>query len=269
MTFVEYLALPGVNFSTLKHLRRSPRHYAYAVANQRPDTASLRLGRAVHAACLEPDRFALDYVVFTGARRAGKEWDAFELTHDGRTILKLDEYQRALAIRDAVRSHPLVAPYLVEGEAEKVLTWTDQTTGLALKARLDWLAPTAVVDLKTSRDATNPRKFAASAWDLGYYHQLAHYTAGTNAVTGWNLPAIVIAVEPSAPFDVAVFRLDEDALAIAGGQVDELLVLLAQCREANVWPGAHDAEITLGLPKWALPDVEDLDLEDPDWAAGA
>ncbi len=270
MKFSDYLAIDSTNWSSLKHLRQSPLAYKHALTHQRPDADMLRLGRAVHTAVFEPDRLPLDYVVFKGARRAGKEWDAFEEAHAGETILKVEQYERACAIRDAVRAHPLAAPYLASGQPEHVLTWTDQVSGVACKARLDWLStfPPAVVDLKTSRHATNQRLFASAAWDLGYHHQLAFYTRGALAVTGRLHPAVIIAVEPTAPFDVAVYRLDEDALATAAGQVDDLLRLLVECREANVWPGAHDGELVLGLPRWALPDFDDVDLADPDWMVG-
>lgn len=269
MTFAEYLALDGANWSTLKELRKSPLAYKHALEHQRKDTAALMLGRATHTAVFEPDRLALDYAVWKGDRRAGKEWESFKAAHEGETILKIDEYERACAIRDAVRGHHLVAPYLAVGKPEHVLRWTDEKSGLALKGRLDWLHPGVVVDLKTARHATNPRLFASAAWDLGYYHQLAMYTRGATAVTGQPHRAVIVAVEPVAPHDVALYGVDENALSSAGGQVDDLLKLLVECRASDSWPGAFDKPVPLGLPRWALPNIEDLDLSDPEWAIGA
>lgn len=266
MKFEDYLKLDAVNFSSLKHLRRSPKHYAHAVTNQRPDTASMRLGRAVHTATLEPDRFALDYVVWKDGDRRGKDWLAFKAAHDGETILKLDEYLRACAIRDAVRSHPLVAPYLVEGKAEHVLQWTDQRTGLACKARADWIAPGLVLDIKTARDAVDLRAFASTAWRMGYLHQLHFYTAGARAVTGREHEAVIVAVENAEPFDVVVYRLDEDALWLAGEEVNALLDTLVRCKESGVWPGTFELEQVLAAPRWAHKGEDDIGtLEDPSW----
>lgn len=276
MDFAAYQALDAVNFSTLKYMRVSPKHYQHALKSQRRDTPSLALGRAVHTAVLEPDRLLRDYVLWDGGRRAGKDWTAFEELHAGRTILKVDEYERACAIRDAVRSHPLVKPYLASGEAEKSLTWKDFGTGVSCKARLDWLGTDpedanalVVGDLKTSKHATNARLFASSAWDMGYYGQLAHYVNGARAVTGKNVRAVIFAVESTPPYDVALWRVEGDAFATAVAEVRTLLERLAECRATDRWPGRFEDEQQLAVPKWAVPNMDDVETVDPEWAEGA
>jgi hypothetical protein len=266
MDFAEYLAIDAVNWSTLKELRRSPKHYQHALRHQRKDTTAFKLGRAVHTAVFEPDRLLRDYVIWEGDRRAGKEWERFKELHWRSTILKVDEYERACAIRDAVRAHSLAAPILVGGQAEHALQWTDEKTGLPLKARLDMLGRLAVIDLKTSRHAIDARLFASAAWSLGYFHQLAFYTRGARAVTGKELPAVIIAVENAPPFDVCFYKVDEDDLWLAGEEVDKLLALLKTCRETDSWPGVGVAEQVLAAPRWAHKDVESMGtIADPSW----
>jgi hypothetical protein len=266
MTFAEYLAIDAVNWSTLKHLRVSPKHYQHALRTARADTSALRLGRAVHTACFEPDRMLRDYVLWDGGDRRGKDWLAFKEANAERTILKVEEYERACAIRDAVRAHRLVAPLLVDGQAEHALAWTDEKTGMACKARLDMLSPAAVVDLKTSRHAVDARLFASAAWSLGYFHQLAFYVRGARAVTGKEVPAVIIAVENAPPFDVLVYQVDEDDLWLAGEQIDELLAKLKECRETNQWPGVGEAAQVLTAPRWVHKDPQDMESSpNPQW----
>lgn len=276
ITFAEYLAIDAVNWSTLKHLRVSPLHYRHALTASCKDTGALKLGRAVHTAVFEPDRLLRDYVIWEGDRRAGKEWERFKELHWRSTILKVDEFERACSIRDAVRAHPLVKPYLASGEAEKSITWTDFGTGLPCKARLDWLGPDpedpaalVVGDLKTSRDATDARRFASAAWDMGYYGQLAHYVNGVRTLTGKNVRAVIFAVENAPPFDVALWRVDGDAFLTAVAAVRELLARLAECRATDSWPGRYGSEQLLAVPKWAVPSMDDVETVDPDWAEGA
>lgn len=276
LTLEEYEQLDGERWSHLKNLAVSPRHYEAARHRARPDTDALRLGRAGHTAVFEPDRLPLDYVVFDGDKvKSPKDWKAFKDVHRGRrSILDVDEYDRALHIRDAVRTHPLVAPLLAKGTPEVAIAWQDKKSGVACKARLDWLPEEpAVVDLKTSRMATDERAFAAAAFRLGYFGQVAHYANGLCSVLGrapLSLPCYLIAVENAEPYDAAVYRVSDDALYAASELRDELLAKLAECRAAQVWPGRHHAVLELDFPRWALPNAEDLDVGDePEWMKGA
>lgn len=265
-SFAAYEQIEAVNWSTLKHLRRSPLHYRHALTTESADTDALRLGRAVHTAVLEPDRFALEYAVWQGGRRAGAEWTAFQVAHEEQTILTLDQYQRACSIRDSVRSHPVAAPYLREGKAEQTIEWAHEKTKIRLKGRPDWISPTALVDLKTSRHAINYRLFATDVYRLGYHCQLAMYQAGIKATMGMELPPVLIAVEPEPPHDVAVYLLDEDAIYAGAEEVDELLQALRECQQTGSWRGRYSSAQDLSLPRWAFPDEEDGEaIEDPEW----
>jgi hypothetical protein len=274
----DYDSIRAVNWSTLKAMRTSPRHYKAAVDTERPDTDALRMGRATHTAVFEPDRMPLDYAVFAEnidkRTKTGKAvWQAFLDVNAGKTILSLAEYTNACRIRDAVRSHPLVKPLLEDGKAEQTLTWTDRTTGIPCKGRLDWAcfnaASPLVLDLKTSRYATDERAFASAAYRLGYFGQMAHYVDGVctiNGIAPLSIPAIVVAVESAPPYDVTVYELTEDALWAADEERKELLATLARCLEKDEWPGKHTSRVQLDMPAWSMPDVEDMDVGDePNW----
>jgi hypothetical protein len=60
----DYFAAPAVNASTLKHMGRSALHCKAQMtrSGDRPDTEAQKVGRLVHCAVLEPERFAADYV---------------------------------------------------------------------------------------------------------------------------------------------------------------------------------------------------------------
>jgi hypothetical protein len=262
VTRAAYEAIDAWNFSRIKHLRESPLRFHHRKDHHEDDSDALRLGRATHTAVFEPDRFPLEYIVWTGDRRAGKEWEAFRGAGGGRTILTESQYGRALGIRDAVRAHPLASVYLRRGEPEKTLTWTDDATGLACKARLDWLAGDlpCVVDLKTAR-TIEASAFGRSAARLGYHNQLAFYSAGAVANELLIEPrALIIAVEQEPPHEVAIFRLDGNALACGAEENAALLAKLKTCIDTNAWPGRYETEQDLALPHWLFGDDE----EDPE-----
>ena len=267
LSYEGYARLPGVNWSKLKWLLASPLKYKHGIENPIPeDSDAFRMGRAVHAAVFEPDKYLSMTAVWTGGRRFGKEWNAFEAEHAGRTILTEEQALNVLSIRDAVRSHPLVQPYLSEpGEAECMLTWEDAETGLPLKCRVDWLTRAHVIDLKTSRHAVSQRLFASQAYEYGYFHQLAFYQRGIKAARGEMPQAIIVAVEPARPHDIAVYRLAPTALYAVHEEISELLGQLRLCLTSGNWPGKFDTERELDLPRWAQPSIDDIETADPDW----
>ena len=258
--YATYRALPGVNWSTLKHMRVSPRHYRHARDNPRPDTAALSLGRMVHARVFEPIRFASDYVVWPAKnkRRFGKKWDAFKAEHPGKEIVTEADHDYAQRIGDALDAHPVAAPYIARGEAEKAFQWTDEATRLPCKCRVDFLSASvpATVDLKTAADIS-PYRFAGQVARLGYHGQGAFYSDGVAANGHGALPFVLIAVESSPPFDVIVYRLDEDSLYAGTEEYRELLTKVAACTKSGRWPGRFDTEQTLRLPAWVWGDDEE------------
>lgn len=262
MTFAEYQAIKAINWSALRNMRRSPKHYLHGLENTTEDTTRFALGRAVHTAVLEADRFPLDYVVYEGKRRAGKEWEGFEAANEGKTILKAGEYATVLAMRDAVLNHPTARKYLVAGQAEHTVQWVEKINGVELKckARPDYIAD-AIADLKTTKDA-GPGAFGRTSARFGYHCQLAWYRRGVRAALGRTLPIVLVAVEAEAPHDVAVYRVNDDALWAADEDINSLLAQVAACRAADHWPGVNETETDLQLPAWVFGDQESITDDD-------
>lgn len=263
--FGDYVKIDAVNWSTLSSMRKSPLHYRHVLDHGRLATKEMLGGRATHSAVFEPDRFPIEYAVFDGPVRRGAAWQAFKAANPGRGILKIDEYERALAIRDAVRAHPEAMAYLAKGHAEQTLTWVDPITGLACKGRIDFVSDSkpAVLDLKTSREILL-ELFARTVLRLGYHTQSAFYADGWKVSHGEELPSVIIAVESAAPYDVGVFRLDEDTVALGQEEYAGLLAKVSAHRALKTWPGQYPLEMPLRLPPWAFgdDDVSELGLED-------
>lgn len=255
-TFAEYQQIPGVNWSSLKHLMKSPLHYQHNLTQPPADTAAFMAGRLFHTAVLEPDRVPLDYAVFTGPRRAGADWEQFKAANAGRTIVKTEEYREALAMRDAVRAHKAASRILTGGVPERSITWDDPETGIMCKGRLDYLRPDGFVDLKRTANL-DERRFQNTAHDLAYHMQFAFYTRGLRAL-GMAEPKVwMVAVEGDEPHDVAPFAVDPGAIATGDEKVTELLALLADCTKRKRWPGRYPEETAWFLPGWAYTEADE------------
>ena len=88
MNFDEYRSIKAVNFSTLKLIRKSPKHYKWNIDHGSEDTTGRSLGRATHCLVLTPELFNEEFSIYDGKVRKGKLWDKFEAENQNKTILK-------------------------------------------------------------------------------------------------------------------------------------------------------------------------------------
>ena len=257
----QYDAHPGVRWSLLSHMRKSPAHYQHALTHTRAATSALNTGSALHALVFEPETYAERFTTYTASKTKGegarKAWDAFQEESQARglTILDTDEAQRAegMAAAARVKAGAYIAPS--KGRAEIPITWTDAETGLLCKARLDWLTiDRLLIDLKSTR-STEEHAFANQAWKLSYFHQQIFYSMGVAAATGCTLeevPFLFVAVESEPPYDVALFEPCEESRQAAHEDVKRLMTLLAECQRTGRYPGRYEEPCILKAPAYVL-----------------
>lgn len=250
----QYHAHPAVSKSVLDKIARSPLHArAYLDGQREEPTAAMQFGTALHACVLEPELFASQYAVFDGDRRTKDGRARYEaLQAAGTSIISAADYDAITAMTMAVRDHVVAGRLLQDGIAEASVFWPHPPTGLELKCRPDWWREDGiVVDLKTCEDAS-PAGFARSVANYRYQVQAAHYMSGTQAKR-----FIFIAIEKRAPYAVAVYELDADALELGHALRERDLQQFASCAEFDLWPGYPPEIMSLTLPKWAQQGVDE------------
>jgi exodeoxyribonuclease VIII len=263
--FGDYAATAGVNWSTLKHILRSPMHYRHALAHGVKETAAMRLGTAIHVAALEPQQFKLRYMVepdfgpLQSSKNRAKR-DEWRAENDGAIFIDQDEHDRIHAVADAVRMHPAARRLIEAIETEVPIQWTDAMTGVLCKGRIDGVGPVYIIDLKTAGNA-EPWAFQTSAARLLYHAQQAFYADGYKAATGETRGSALIAAETVAPFDVVVYELEDEPLGVGRDLYCRALERLVECEQSGKWPGVSEDLLPFRLPKWASPDDGD-DLSD-------
>jgi hypothetical protein len=247
-----------VSKSALDELDRSPAHYrAWVAGIEREPTPALRFGSALHMALLEPARFARTYAVLPdfGDLRSSKnreKRDAWLSDRPGCVALSADDESRILGMLESVMAHPAASRLILEGQSEVTLSWTDPLSGLRCKSRADYWVKSRrlAVDIKSTLDAS-PKQFARDTYNYRYHLQDALYRAGF-AECGEPIEFFVIlAVEKDAPYAVAVYTLDEDAVAKGYSAARQGIERLADCLKHDHWPSYSDGVETLSLPPWA------------------
>ena len=126
------------------------------------------------------------------------------------------------------------------------------THALRCKGRVDYYDPRGGVlaDLKTTRDASEDA-FSRSAWDYGYFRQLAFYAHALERLGFEVSEVLVIAAEKEPPYGVAVYAVEDQALRAGWRQVEDLVAVYARCEATGVWPCYCEDAQPLTLPAWA------------------
>lgn len=263
MSFEDYAAIDAINYSSLKHMMRSPLVYRWHKDHPQPPTPAMILGTATHRVLLEPERVG-DFAVWTGGRRQSKAWDAFCVENEGRFIVNEDERDAMVGMAVAVRKNVVAARYLSGGKGEVSVVWVDRATKRLMKARFDYLPNERreVIGLKTARDA-RPFRFGNEAYRLGYHIQWALYRDAYYTLFR-ELPDMKeIVVESKAPHETVVYHIPDEVIQQGKDDMSRLLLRLFECEKTGVWPGEYEEEQQLSLPTYAYGDtVDDLsDLE--------
>lgn len=263
-----YDAIEALNWSTLKHLAISPRMLRWRVDHPQPDSRAMQLGRAIHCAVLEPERWASAYTVKPACDRRTKigkaayaEW--LDSLDPGVEVLDAADHEIAERCAVAVRTHSVAAALLRGGRTEEIVTWTDPELGVACKARLDLIAPMYVLDLKSTRSETLPAMGGETARRL-YHGQLAYYHDGAIAAglvpREAELPRVLY-VQTVDPFDVVPGRLMREDIEDGRSLYRGFLRKYLECQAADWWPGLAPEEVDLLLPAWTPRGDENAETE--------
>lgn len=242
-------------------LAKSPAHLRawYEAEDDAADTPALAFGRAYHCRVLEPERFGREYLVSPdfGDMRSSKnraardEWLA---ERPGATLLPAADAERIEAMHAALMAHPVAAGIMKQGQCEVTMRWTDDTTGVACKARADWWVPGRFfMDLKTTDDAS-PEGFKRSIAKYGYHVQHAHYCDGARLCGETIKHYLILAQEKEPPYVPAVYHIDVAAEERGYALRDKALRSIAECMRTGVWPGYGTGITEISLPAWALQD---------------
>lgn len=259
LTRREYESIEAVNQSTLKLFAKTPAHAREAMLHPKPPTEAMNFGSALHAAILEPKRFEAEYIAapkFDRRTKEGKEaWAAWEENNRDKEIISADDMGAIKFMQASCYADPVYKSLLTgAGTNEVAVIWTDVKTGLRCKALLDrvtqYAGYTVVLDIKSARDASE-LEFGRAVFRLGYHVQAAFYLEGLRVLAPTERRFFFGAVEKTPPYCVALYELDEEAIAQGRATVRRYLDSYAQCMATNVWPGYPSGVLPLALPSWA------------------
>ena len=247
-TRFEYENLPGLSYSGMKELLRSPKHFQHWLKNPKPETKALRIGKAAHCAFLTPDLWATTYKAIPDCDRRtkeGKELHAafMDSLKPGNTALAFDEYELATNVAQAGEA---ISRDIIQRDGawiETALVGKDKNT--LLKGIPDLIdADGWIYDFKTTEDASE-RTAIRTILNYGYHLQAAHYInlahCNRNDIRGFR----IVMVEKEAPFEGCIFEISGELLELGFKETQRAYALYDKCLGENTWPGYHSGIVKL------------------------
>jgi hypothetical protein len=209
----------------------------------------MRFGKALHAAVLEPERFAAsmlprpakpkdarkgaaagtpERVAWELWERATKAFAATKSANPSAIPVSPDDQARIIGIREAIARHDEASVLLSPGgESEKTIIWREPITGLLVKVRVDLMRRLDAIDVYGTRlppgyydadikttAADSPGLFVASARKFGYLPQASMYLDASEALTGermqWAWVATTAEPDRNGQHGVSVYVLTDE-----------------------------------------------------------
>lgn len=263
-TYDYYVALPGIRWTQLARMAKSPLHYRTPTKRKTP---SLGLGSTTHALLLGTP----PVVVYPGKVRQGERFELFRDEHAGARIVLQKEYDTALRMVAAIAKRPsLQALFRRECLREYAVQWNEPGS-LLCKAQLDCYDPVdnVLYEGKTAREV-GEEAFGKHCSGYGYRYQCAYYSRGI--AKAWNVarPKVVLFAVENADdaCDIGEYEVEPEMLERADAEIERLLAQVAECQALDYWPGQCPDRKPLYIPPWetdgAPIDFGDLpEAEDP------
>ena len=253
ITNTEYHASPRLSKSKLDLIHKAPALYKFRVidGNKRKETPALAFGTAAHMFCFERELLPSTYWVFDDAAKvaeiggakprntsAYQLWKAEQLqANAGKISLDPDDLSDLQGIQASFSAHPIIAEYLaLPHTAEHVLYGT--ILGVDVQCKCDYLTDGAIIDLKTTEDATEyavTRSIKKYRYDVqdALYAEIYRQNYGT-----W--PRFIFAfVEKTAPYLCELYELSEFDREQAHEKYRDNIRTYIECMESGNWHGIN------------------------------
>lgn len=247
----DYHKDPALSKGMLDKLAISAAHYKDAMERKAEPTPIMMFGAAFHCAQLEPDRFKKEYISMSeGLNKRNKDGKVFLEQHKDKIILSYDDNEAIKNMIKAINNNVTARSLLSKGESEVSYFWKHKL-GFMCKDRPDHRQDDILIDLKTTADAL-PNKFSKSIADFKYHWQAAWYIEGVRA-NGIDVKYfLIITVEKTPPYALAVYRISPEDIYLAEEEIKPLLDLYVECRTTDTWPAYPDKVQVIDLPAWYI-----------------
>ena len=240
--------------SMLKPALESPAQYIASLTAPSTRTDAKDFGTLIHALILEPH--TVQSLVAISVQPLGRDADSknFRKANVDRICLSVAEFISAVQLADKAlsakfRGRPFYK-FVEEGTVESSIYYTDPTTGIECRTRLDLMHPDFTFDIKTTRQSTAAafqRDAIAMHYDLSaYMYSLSRVLLENNPTPK---PFVLVPVCTEAPHPVFFMPCSPAVLENGQRKYNTALSIIQACTSVNHWPGL-DGEYEMDIAPW-------------------
>lgn len=269
MDEVAYHAHPALSSTGARRLIRPgcPALFAWERDHPTPPTDAMKFGRAAHREILGVGAEIAVTDDWSDFRtKKAQEWrDEQEAAGLLPMLASSTKWQQIQGMKAGLERHETYRRLFdpERGDAEVSAFWTDEETGVACRARFDFLPHPVkgrrliVPDYKKTTDP-EPGAFARDAASYGYPMQADWYLRGVRAL-GLDDDAqfVFVAQADKPPYLASVSYVSGSDLALAHHRNRLALHTFKACTETGQWPG-YDEIAALPMPTYWRIESEDL-----------
>lgn len=245
----------ALSCSMIKPLLLSPAHFQTGLGACEKSSPAKAFGSLLHLLVLQPELTGQEVAVFPGvADGRGKAFGEFEDLQLGKLVVDEPTFACALRLAEKVAATTFkgrrLQHFLEEAIPEATIYFTEPTTRLRMRVRLDSFHPDISFDLKSTRHACS-RAFARDSVDMHYDLQAFMYSLGRCLYEGSEKPKpfVFIAAESSAPHSVSTFTASSAFMGNGAMKFQACATAFAACTKADYWPDLS-SEGELDIEPW-------------------
>lgn len=232
----------ALSCSLMKPLLVSPAHFQAGLAACEKPSPAKTFGSMLHLLLLQPELAGQELAVYPGIAEArSKPFAEFSALHVDKLVTDEPTFANARRLVQKVsdtkyKGRPL-GRFIEEAIPEATIYFTEPTTGLRMRVRLDILHPDISFDLKSTRHA-GARAFARDAVDLDYDLQAFMYSLGRCLFEGTEVPKpfVFIAAENAEPFSVSTLSASSAFMGNGSTKFQACAAAFKACTATNYWP---------------------------------
>lgn len=264
-----YLNMPNETYHKHKSVSKSGLDtfeidpYKFYNKKEKEQTRPMQVGSAIHAATLEPEVFAKDFIMLPEVKnRQQPEYKAAVKSFGVGNVFAAKECEKIEGMQKAVWAHDEARRLLkAQGYCEISGFARDNETGTICRHRFDKLAKLEDgwwgVDLKKTQDVRE-FKFSRTISDYRYHVQDAFYSDQFEWITGEKLAGFkFIAVEEEYPHKVAVYELCDISKQIGKEAYRHNLNMYAEYESGAIKAHNNSGSEVISLPEWVLRQFEE------------
>ncbi len=250
---------PGISASSLNAYHKSPAHFwrdsSYNPKRIRKEqTPAMLFGLLAHCLVLTPDEFDREFIIAPEINRRTNEgksgWENFLRVAGNRKVVTIEQFDRAIEMRDAMFANAAVRALIGNGVSESPMTWKRPDGDLMCKCRLDYVRSGLVIEYKTTQDA-RLNEFSRSIASYGYHRQMAWEMDAATAMNGEQpRGAVIIAQDSDLPEAIGVFALDSAALSAGHNENSAYYREICDRMKHGNWKAFPEEIVPISLPAW-------------------